>query len=306
MAAIAAANRELVFTREFDAPPAVVFEAWTNPEHLVKWWGPFGFTTTIQQMDVRPGGEWRLVMRGPDGRNYHNRIVFLEVDRPRLLVYQHEPEAGSEPVHHEVTVRFEALGLRTRLTMRMVFPSETERDYVVKAYKADEGGRQTLQRLADHLAAGARTDVLLKRVYDAPRSLLWKVWTDPKHVAKWWGPAGFTNPVCQWDARAGGKIFIEMRSPDGNSHPMSGVFLELVEPERISFNTSVPGPDGSIKFEVCTTATFVERSSNQTLVTLEARIISTTEEGLINLAGMRMGWTQSLERLAAEVETLCQ
>jgi len=305
-ATTAAVDRELVFTRDFDAPPGVVFEAWTNPEHLVKWWGPFGFSTTIEQMEVRPGGEWRLVMRGPDGRDYHNRIVFLEVDRPRLLVYKHEPEAGSELVHQQVTVRFEALGMRTRLTMRMVFPSEVERDYVVKTYKADEGGKQTLQRLADHLLASARTDVLLNRVYDAPRKLLWKVWTDPKHVANWWGPAGFTNPVCEWDAHVGGKIFIEMRGPDGDSHPMKGQFVEVVEPERISFTAAVPGPDGSIKFEVRNTATFVEQGSNQTLVTLRARVISTTDAGLINLAGMRLGWTQSLDRLAKEVEAVCK
>src|SRR5579871_1837127 len=98
------ADRELVFKRVFHAPRELVFKTWTEPEHLAHWWGPNGFTTTIQEMDVRPGGAWRLVMRGPDGREYKNRIVFVEVVRPERLVYKHVPEAGSEPGSHESTV----------------------------------------------------------------------------------------------------------------------------------------------------------------------------------------------------------
>jgi uncharacterized protein YndB with AHSA1/START domain len=86
-AATEAADRELVFTRVYDAPRELVFEAWTDPKHLTQWWGPNGFTTTIHEMDVRPGGVWRLVMHGPDGKDYNNRIAFLEVVKPERLVY---------------------------------------------------------------------------------------------------------------------------------------------------------------------------------------------------------------------------
>lgn len=151
-ASAAAADRELVLTRVFNAPAQLVFEAWTNPTHLPHWWGPHGFTTIIKEMDVRPGGVWRLVMRGPDGRNYHNRIVFIEVDRPRRLVYKHEPEPGSEPVAFDVTVRFDAeADNKTRVTLRMLFPTAENKEYVLKTYGAEEGGKQTLARLADYL-----------------------------------------------------------------------------------------------------------------------------------------------------------
>ncbi len=293
-------DRELVISRTFDAPCAVVFEAWTNPKHLVHWWGPFGFTTTIQQMDVRPGGEWRLVMRGPDGRDYRNRIIFIQVVRPRLLVYRHEPEPGTEPVTHETTVTFEPEGERTRLTMRMVFESPEGLAHVIKTYKADEGGRQTLQRLADHLAESAKKTVVINRIFNAPPALLWKLWTDPKHVALWWGPNGFSNPVCEWDARLSGKIRIEMKGPDGNIHPMTGEFIEVRELERIAFRAAVAG-----RLEVENTATFTAQPDGNTLLTLEARVVSATDEGMINLAGMEMGWTQSIERLAVEVHSLC-
>jgi len=152
-----AGDREIVITREFDAAREVVFEAWTQPEQLVRWWGPRGFTTTIHEMDVRPGGVWRLTMRGPDGRDYNNRIVFVEVVKPERLVYRHAPEKGSEPVSFETTVTFVAEGSKTRVTMRQLFPSDVARDHVVKTYRALEGAGQTLGRLAEHLAEwGAR------------------------------------------------------------------------------------------------------------------------------------------------------
>jgi uncharacterized protein YndB with AHSA1/START domain len=146
------ADRELVFTRAYDAPRELVFDAWIRPEHVAQWWGPNGFRTTIHEMDVRPGGNWRFIMHGPDGTDYPNRIVFVEIVRPERLVYQHVPEPGTEPVSFEVTVIFAEQGGRTKLTMRSVFPSAAARDHVVRTYKADEGARQTLGRLAEHLA----------------------------------------------------------------------------------------------------------------------------------------------------------
>jgi uncharacterized protein YndB with AHSA1/START domain len=155
------ADREIVITRVFDAPRELVFQVWTDPKHVAQWWGPKGFTTTIHEMDVRPGGIWRLVMRGPDGTDYHNKIVFVQIVRPELLVYKHEPEKGTEPGTHETTVTFEDQGAasapKTRVTMRMLFASAAAREYVVKKYNAVEGGNQTLDRLADHLAKQQRS-----------------------------------------------------------------------------------------------------------------------------------------------------
>jgi uncharacterized protein YndB with AHSA1/START domain len=92
----APADREMVITRVINAPRALVFKAWTKPAHIGNWWGPRGFTTTTHSMDVRPGGEWRFVMHGPDGTDYQNRIVDLEVVEPERLVYDHFGEAGDE------------------------------------------------------------------------------------------------------------------------------------------------------------------------------------------------------------------
>ena len=144
--------RSLIATRVYDAPRELVFAAWTNPQHLAQWWGPDGFTTTTSAFDMRPGGVWQFVMHGPDGRDYQNRITFEEVVRPERLVYSHGGGDDVEPVRFDVTVTFEDLGGKTRLTMRGDFPSAAARDRVIAEHGADKGMVQTLGRLQDYLA----------------------------------------------------------------------------------------------------------------------------------------------------------
>jgi uncharacterized protein YndB with AHSA1/START domain len=142
-------DREITTTRLFDAPRELVWRVWTEPEHIAQWWGPNGFTNTIQSMDVRPDGVWEFVMHGPDGRNYPNRIVYREVNKPSRLVYEHGPAPK-----FEVTVTFEEEGARkTRIHMRMLFGTAKERDQVIRDVGAIEGLNQTLGRLAEHLAS---------------------------------------------------------------------------------------------------------------------------------------------------------
>lgn len=147
------ADREIVISREFDAPGELVWEAWTNPKHVVNWWGPRGFSTTIEKMDVRPGGVWKHVMHGPDGANYPNKSVFKEVVKPERIVYSHGGgREGGPGASFVATWTFDALDAgKTKVTIRMVFPSVADRDFVVKEFGAIEGGKQTLERLAEHL-----------------------------------------------------------------------------------------------------------------------------------------------------------
>ncbi len=145
-------------------------------------------------------------------------------------------------------------------------------------------------------------ELVLTCLFNAPRELVFKVWTDPKHVAQWWGPRGFTNPVCELDLRPGGAILIHMRSPDGIVYPMTGVFQEVVPPERLVFTSAALDSDGNPMFEVLTTVTFAEEGG-KTKQILRARVIKKTAQAAPYLAGMEQGWTQSLERLAAYVST---
>ncbi len=143
--------RTMIGTRVFDAPRELVWQVWTDPKHLAQWWGPDGFTTTTSAYDARPGGIWRFVMRGPDGRDYQNRITFDEIVKPERIVYHHGGGDDVEPVQFKVTVTFEDVGGKTKLTMRGVFPSAAERDRVIKEYGADKGMEQTLARLDVYL-----------------------------------------------------------------------------------------------------------------------------------------------------------
>jgi uncharacterized protein YndB with AHSA1/START domain len=138
--------------RVLDAPRELVWKVWTDPKHLSQWWGPNGFTTTTSAYECKPGGVWRFVMHGPDGRDYQNRITFEIVEAPQRLVYSHGGEDDVEPVKFRTTVTFEDLDGKTRLTMRGVFPSAAERDRVVKEYGADKGMVETLGRMTDYVA----------------------------------------------------------------------------------------------------------------------------------------------------------
>jgi uncharacterized protein YndB with AHSA1/START domain len=158
----------------------------------------------------------------------------------------------------------------------------------------------TMMDTSQSKAAQVGRELVLTRVLDAPRRLVFKVWTDPRHVAQWWGPHCFTNPVCELDVRPGGAIRIHMCGPDGTIYPMTGVYQEVVEPERLVFTSAVPDEKGQPLFEVRTTVTFAEQAGKTTL-TLQARVVQSSPGAERHLDGMEAGWTQSLERLAEQV-----
>jgi uncharacterized protein YndB with AHSA1/START domain len=141
-------------------------------------------------------------------------------------------------------------------------------------------------------------DVVIEHTFDARREVVFKAWTEPRYLALWWCPHGFTNPVCELDLRPGGGIRLHMRGPDGTVYPMTGVYREIVELERLVFTTTPLNEKGEPMFEVLNTVTFVE-DGGKTAVTVHARVVWAAAEGEVYLGGMQEGWRQSLERLAA-------
>ena len=140
----------IVGSRVIDAPRDLVWAAFTDPKHLSQWWGPDGFRTTTSAFDFKPGGVWRFVMHGPDGRDYENRITFDEIVKPERIAYRHGG-GDIEPVQFRTTVTFDDLGAKTRVTLRGVFPSAEERARVIREYGADKGLVQTLARLGAYV-----------------------------------------------------------------------------------------------------------------------------------------------------------
>jgi uncharacterized protein YndB with AHSA1/START domain len=316
-----AADREIVLSRVFDAPRELVWEAWTDPEHVVYWWGPNGFTTTIETMDVRPGGVWKHVMHGPDGTDYPNKSVFTEVVKPERIAYSHGGgRKGAPGARFEATWTFEALDRgTTRVTIRMVFPTVEGRDRVVREYGAIEGGKQTLERLAEHLqattgsapAAHQGHDFVFTRVLDAPRELIFKAWTEPEHLKEWWGPKGFAMVSLRLDLRPGGVFHYCMRAPNGSEMWGKFVYREIVAPERIGFVNSFSDEKGNLTrhplssswpLEVLNILTFTEHSGKTTL-SLQGRPFNATEEERTTFeagfASMQQGFGGTLDQLAA-------
>ena len=147
----ATADREILISREIDAPRELVFEAFTQVRHLSRWWGPEGFTTTTRSFEFRVGGEWDFVMHGPDGTDYQEWITWREIVPPQRIALLHG-ESPTDPDAFESFLTFESTGERTRIAMRTVFPTRELRDQAVEKYHAVEGGEQTLSHLAAYVA----------------------------------------------------------------------------------------------------------------------------------------------------------
>ena len=146
-------------------------------------------------------------------------------------------------------------------------------------------------------------EVKIVRTFNAPRALVWQAWTNPTYVAQWWGPRGFTNPVCEWDARPGGRIHVVMRASDeiatmiGRAdHPMTGEFTEVVPTERLAFVSTAVDDSGKPLLDALTTVRLSERDGKTDMV-LHACAKGFVEIAARMLEGMEAGWTQSIDKL---------
>jgi uncharacterized protein YndB with AHSA1/START domain len=149
-------EREVVFSRSFEAPRELLWKAWSAPEHLHHWFGPTGFTTTTHEFAFVPGGVWRFVMHAPDGTDVPNVVTFREVEPPSRLVYENHWGLADVPLDFAVVVRFEREGTGTRLTLHMTFASAEDMRAATEVYGVMDGGVQTLERIASWLDAGER------------------------------------------------------------------------------------------------------------------------------------------------------
>jgi uncharacterized protein YndB with AHSA1/START domain len=140
------ADRELSIERMLNAPVELVWEVFTQPGHIAKWWGPNGFTNTIHTMDVRPGGAWDFVMHGPNGQDFNNRAIYREIVLCKKIVFDHFAP------NFTTTILFEPMGDKTGLKWHMLFETAELFEAVVKAHNAAEGLKQNIEKLNQYLA----------------------------------------------------------------------------------------------------------------------------------------------------------
>src|SRR5215203_4587790 len=174
---------DLTVSALLDAPQELVWDVWTNPEHIKNWWGPDGFTNSIDTMDMTEGGVWEFVMHGPDGTDYRNRSIFREVVKPRRIVFEHV--TGPK---YFATVEFSEEGEGTRLEWRMRFESKEKLEQTVKTFKADDGLKQNIEKLVVYLQKNniGNQPIVVEARFNAPVSSIWKALTDEDEMRKWY------------------------------------------------------------------------------------------------------------------------
>ena len=285
----------VVIERTFDAPVARVWKALTDLEEMRHWY------FDMKEFKPEVGFEFEFSVEH-EGTKYDHLCKITEVIPQRKLAYtwRYEGHEGDSLVTFELSADRDKTRLKLTHEGLETFPKLPS--FARQSFMA--GWTEIIgSSLKEFLEKNAATNVkplVITRVLDAPREVVFKMWTDEKHMAQWWGPEGFTNPVCKLDVRPGGAIRIDMRGPDGTVYPMTGSFQEIVKPERLVFTAEALDQHGTAVLEVLNRVTFVEKNGKTTL-TLHAQVTRVAGEGLAYLEGMEAGWTQSLERLTAHV-----
>jgi uncharacterized protein YndB with AHSA1/START domain len=253
-------DREIVITRIIHFPRELVWEAMTNPKHVVHWWGPRGFSTTIETMEVKPGGVWKHVMRGPDGAEYPNHSTFTEVEKPARLVYMHSgSKVGGPGLHFVSTWTFDELAERkTRVTIRHVFPTAEMRDTAATTYGAIEGGKQCLSRLAEFIIRRGEPFVI-ERTYSAPIAQVWPAIATRTGIEKWFFDfMGFEPTV--------GNEFSCVVEHGGHKFDHRSVVTEVAPEKKIAYTWCFEGHEGD---SLVTMELFPENDGTRLKVTHE-------------------------------------
>ncbi len=307
---------EIHITRVYEAPVALVWDAWTDLDQVAQWWGPRGFTITTHHKDLRVGGTWQYTMHGPDGKDWPNFTRYHEVVPRAKLVYDHGATAEDAAPLFRVTAEFRDLGSgRTELRMCMTLAT-AEAAQQTRVFIKAANGNSTWDRLAEYLEkqASQHEIFVINRSFDAPLETMYDLWTKPEHFAKWLPPTGFTMEFRRADIRSGGDAFYAMTN---------GQFTMYGRVEYLKVQ-----PPGHIEYTQCFTDEHENISRHpgapvwpermHTLVTLTAEGPSATRVtvrwapyGAASPAevaaftdartGMTMGWTGSFDKLEALV-----
>ena len=309
---MAAKNKphELYISRIYDAPVKMVWDASVDPKQVAQWWGPRGFTLTTKSKDVRTGGSWIYTMHGPDGVDYPNHTVYHEVEKYSRMVYDHGGNEHQPPLFR-VTVEFSEVGKKTKMEMTMAF-ANPEIATESKKFIKKAGGDSTWDRLAEFLEdQSTKKDIfVINRSFDAPINLIFKMFTDPKHVLNWLPPTGMEMEYIKEDIKVGGTSFYCMM---GHGMKMYGKtsYQEISAPDRIVYtqifcdekeNVSRHPMAPTWPEKMLTTINLVSEDENRTRVNIKWEVTGNAtdvERATFKNAksGMTQGWTGSFDKL---------
>lgn len=312
---------EILETAIFNAPREFVFKTMTDPKLIPRWWGPKSLTTTVDKDESKPGGVWRYVQRDSEGNEYAFNGIYQEITPPERLVltFNYEGTPDHEAV---VTTIFEEQDGKTMVTSKTIFQSVEDRDQMVQS-GMEAGARETMDRFAELLegiqlgkseaaSLGKKdNELVITRVFDAPRELVWKAWNSCEIMKQWWGPKGYTSTYCRNDFRVGGTSLSNMQAPEGND-PWSGktiwstgIYKEIVPFQKIVTTDSFSDEQGNVvsaarygmnadfPLELLVTVRFEDYEGKIRLTLQHTGFPSEAD-----CDGAREGWNESLDKLA--------
>lgn len=335
MSTVSTAPKELTITRTFDAPVELVWKAWTEPEGVMRWWGPRHFTSPTCRIDLREGGRYIFHMRAPQdfgGGDYYSAGVFTRiVPYKRLEFTQVLADADGSPVDPaavgmpadfpadiRVVVTFRDLGGRTELAVSEIGWTQSSSMYA----NSVEGMGQSLDKLAESLklaserlasAAGGRPtglqilvepgrlDLTIIQEFSAPRARLFQAYTDPELYLQWLGPRYLKMNLEKFEPWSGGSWRYVQSDPVGNSYAFHGVNHEVTTGERIISTFEFEGlPEpGHVVLEI---AEFEDLPGGGTRIVSQSVYRSLADRDGMIAAGMESGVVDSYERLKELVE----
>lgn len=311
MVAVKNKSNEIHITRVYEAPVKMVWDAWTDPEQVAKWWGPRGFTITTHSKDLKPGGTWVYTMHGPDGQDYPNKTLYYEVEKYKRLVYDHGAN-DNQPALFRVTVLFSEINGKTKMEMCMALATaeaaEEARKFIKKA-----NGNSTWDRLAEHLAKGIsdKDQFVINRSFDVPVKTMFEMWTNPKHVSQWTPPVGFSMEIIKGDIKEGSGVFYAMTNGKGITMYGRTSYKEIKPYDRLVYTQQFCDKDGHISRHpmaptwpetMLTTVTFAAEDEMTTRVTVTWECYGAVKPEELaafikERAGMTYGWTGSFDKL---------
>jgi uncharacterized protein YndB with AHSA1/START domain len=298
-------ERELRISRLLNAPVDQVWKAWTDPSHIINWWGPEGFSNTIHKMDLQPGGEWVLTMHGPDGKNYPNKSIFREIIPLKKIVFDHfNPDFTT-------TIEFEGKTEKTMLTWHMLFPTKELFDAVVKTFRADEGLKQNVTKLETYLTSQsnkmktiyskdvAGKKILVTRNFDAPLELVWKAWTETAMLDEWWAPKPWKTETKSMQFEKGGTWLYAMAGPANEKHWCRADYQEIIPFETFTGLDCFCDESGNINHQLPANKWVVrfEKAGNATTVKVEISFTTTEEMEKIIQMGFEQGFAMAHDNL---------
>ena len=310
---MAAKNKpnEIYIERIYDAPVKMVWDAWVDPKQVAQWWGPRGFTLTNHSKDVRTGGHWSYTMHGPDGVDYPNSTKYLEVEKHSRMVYDHGANADQPPAFR-VTVNFFDFKGKTRMELTMALAT-AEAAKETKRHIKKLGGNATWDRLGEYLEMeSTKQDIFtINQTFEAPINLMFEVWTNPKHLSQWTGPADSKIDYLKADIKPGGSAFYCMTGQGDTKIFGKANYLEIVKPNRIVYTQCFCDENQKVARhpmaptwpEVMKTTVLLEtEGADKTRVTVKWEVIgdaTPAERETFNKAkaGMSQGWGGSFDKL---------